>query len=739
VTHHLFVWVYFFRKGFRQLKRAICQRNGCLKSEGETVKRIYSAVKNIKHARFLSYTMFVLLAFLTFVLLYHHVKPEQYNIQLFEVSKETIRSPITIEDKEKTEKMRREAADSVVDIYTLKKEYAENRVDLISSVFTTISEVQKETETSTTHLEKLQKLKEKLPSDLYTHMSETQWSSLLTAKQSDLQLAKEATVTAVNTIMNERITPKDLDYAKMRVDHELKYVIVKNELKDAIVQLTKYAIIPNVIYDRAATEEKRRQAMDEVKPVKILQGQIIVEEGQFITNEIYNQLKLVGLLESENTIQPFIGLGIFVILLLTPILYYFWRFKPENHHRNVYLFVYTTIFAITLIMMKLISLLQEMDLTDVAYVVPVAVGTILIRILFNEQLAVVTSFVYAICGSIMFNEGVTGTFDYSAGVYLLASGLAGAVFFSEQLQKAKILQVGLFVSLVNTAMIIAMLFMKNGHYSLIEIGIFVIMAVISGIFASVLTIGLLPFLEAGFGILSSMKLIELSNPNHPLLRKILTEAPGTYHHSLMVANLSEGACEAIGANGLLARVAAYYHDIGKTKRPRYFIENQIGDNPHDHLSPQLSKNIIIAHVADGVAILKKHKIPKEIIDIAEQHHGTTLLKYFYHKAKQQSDDVLEEEFRYPGPKPQTKEAAIISIADSVEAAVRSLSNPSQEKIEKVVRGIISDRLQDNQFNECNITLKELELVAQSLCETLNGVFHSRIEYPEIRKEKVKQA
>jgi len=239
--------------------------------------------------------------------------------------------------------------------------------------------------------------------------------------------------------------------------------------------------------------------------------------------------------------------------------------------------------------------------------------------------------------------------------------------------------------------------------------------------------------------LSSMKLIELSNPNHPLLRKILTEAPGTYHHSLMVANLSEAACEAIGANGLLARVASYYHDIGKTKRPRYFIENQMGGNPHDHLSPQLSKNIIISHVTDGVAILKKYNMPKEIIDIAEQHHGTTLLKYFYHKAKQQSDFVLEEEFRYRGPKPQTKEAAIISIADSVEAAVRSLSNPSKEKIEKVVRGIIADRLQDNQLNECNITLRELELVAQSLCETLNGVFHSRIEYPEMRKEKVKQA
>ena len=286
---------------------------------------------------------------------------------------------------------------------------------------------------------------------------------------------------------------------------------------------------------------------------------------------------------------------------------------------------------------------------------------------------------------------------------------------------------------------LALILLKNGHYSLTEIGMFLLMAFASGIFSAILAIGLLPVFEASFGILSSMKLIELSNPNHPLLRKILTEAPGTYHHSIMLAILAVAACYAIGAIGLLAGVACYYHDIGKTKRPHYFIENQIGGNPHDHLSPQLSKNIILAHVSDGVAILKKHRMPKEIVDIAEQHHGTTLLKYFYHKALEQTGYVLEEEFRYPGPKPQTKEAAIISIADSVEAAVRSLSNPSQEKIEKIVRSIIAERLQDNQLNECDITLKELEMVARSLCETLNGVFHSRIEYPEIRKEKVKHA
>jgi putative nucleotidyltransferase with HDIG domain len=207
----------------------------------------------------------------------------------------------------------------------------------------------------------------------------------------------------------------------------------------------------------------------------------------------------------------------------------------------------------------------------------------------------------------------------------------------------------------------------------------------------------------------------------------------------MVANLSESACEAIGANGLLARVGAYYHDVGKTKRPQYFIENQMNiENPHNKLSAQLSKNVILAHVTDGVELLKKNKMPKEFIDIAEQHHGTTLLKYFYHQAKESNDMIYEEEFRYPGPKPQTKEIAIISIADSVEAAVRSMSNPTPDKIEKLVRSIISGRLQDKQLNECDLTLKEIDIIAKSFCESLKGIFHSRIEYPELtKKQKVK--
>ena len=227
-----------------------------------------------------------------------------------------------------------------------------------------------------------------------------------------------------------------------------------------------------------------------------------------------------------------------------------------------------------------------------------------------------------------------------------------------------------------------------------------------------------------------MKLVELSNPNHPLLKKILMETPGTYHHSVMVANLADAACESVGANGLLARVGSYYHDIGKTVRPNYFIENQhSGVNPHDSLTPEESKSIIIAHATDGARILREYKMPKEIVDIAEQHHGTSFLQFFYHKAKEQNPDVTEDEFRYPGPKPQTKEIAIIMIADSTEAAVRSMKEPTPEKIAKLVHSIIQGKLNDGQFDACSISVRELKKVEAVICETLNGMFHNRIEYP----------
>ncbi|TYR82818.1 HD family phosphohydrolase [Priestia megaterium] len=678
-----------------------------------------------------------------FASMYSNVKPEELDLRLLSISPQTIYSPITIEDKESTEKKRAEAQQAVEDVYTQKTEYAQNQVDLVASIFDAIIEVNKEYEQSDRTDDNVEEiisakqklLSDKLPEDIQKNLSQETIKQLLQENNDDLSIAKDAVVTAVHHVMKNQVMINDVEAMKDQAESQLVYTNVSNSLRKSMYEIARFSIIPNVIYDPKKTAENRQAAVEKIEPVRIKQGQIIVEENQLINADIYRQLQLAGLLNNKGTLKPFVGLFLLIITMLSGVIYYLKEF-----HKKAYqpLLLYVIISAITIALMKILSFFQQMDLSEIGYLAPVAVGGILIRVLMDEKVAIMSSIVFAICGSVIFNGELTTSFNMNIGIYFLISNVAAVLFLSKKHRKSHVLQAGLIVALVNVIVSFSIIFIKNGQLGTVELGYYSMMAMASGIIAAVLAIGLLPFFESGFGILSTMKLIELSSPNHPLLRKILTETPGTYHHSVMVANLSEAACETIGANGLLARVGAYYHDIGKTKRPQYFIENQMNiTNPHDQLDPKVSKNIIIAHATDGSEILRKHKFPKEIIEIAEQHHGTTLLKYFYHKALEQTDEkVNEQDYRYPGPKPQSKEAAVICIADSVEAAVRSMPNPTPAKIEGLVRSIIKDRLQDEQLIECDLTLKELELVRQALCETLNGIFHSRIEYPELKKQKV---
>ncbi|UAL51077.1 MULTISPECIES: HD family phosphohydrolase [Metabacillus] len=713
-------------------------------------------IEKVKNYKFIHISMYVMLAAVIFVSLYSNVKPETIDVELFTYSDQTIIAPTQADDTYETDNKRQEAYDAVEDEYVLRKDYVVNRVEVITSIFDFVKETNKEaadeiklqnenvTEGEEAYSisadEKLKRLKDKLTSDIREKIPDDAFRALLDSSDNELAIAKDSIITAVNRVMSDEIPLQKQDEAKDLVEEDLKSSTLRADLSNAAVQLGRYAVIANYVFDLDATEEKKQQAYDDVKEVQIKQGQILVEEGGYISRDIYRKLDLVGLLDNQLALKPFAGLMLIILLIIATLIYYFEAPDKPSERKNHSLILYVLIFSITILLIKIISFFQEIDYSNVGYLVPVAMGAMLIKLLLHERLAILTSIIFAVCGSIIFNEGVTGTFNFTIGVYFLFGSIAGVLFLNEQNVRSRILQTGLFVALINILIITSILLMQNGSYSNIELGSYFIMALASGLVSSVLTIGFMPFFETGFGILSTMKLIELSNPNHPLLRKILTETPGTYHHSVMVANLSEAACEAIGANGLLARVGAYYHDIGKTKRPQYFIENQMNiENPHDKLSPQLSKNVIISHVSDGAELLRRHKMPKEFVDIAEQHHGTTLLKFFYHKAKQNHPDIYEEEFRYPGPKPQTKEIAIISIADSVEAAVRSMSSPTPDKIEKLIRGIITDRLQDHQLNECDLTLRELDIIAKSFSETLKGIFHSRIEYPEISKQKVKQA
>lgn len=717
-------------------------------------------IRNLLNLTFIRVLLFLFLGIVLYFSMFSNVKPEKLNLNLFSVADQTIRSPITIEDKASTEKKKKEAENQVQDVYVVKKEIAQNRVDLLTSIFESASEVNDEISEELKEEEKtkdeagntndvpeepsqndkLARMKEKLTEDITKDISDQVFLALMQAQKDELSIAKDLTITAVNNVMSKRIPADEVENAKKRLEEELKFTSLSSNLKTASIDLGRYAVYQNEFYDPIATEELRQQAVESVEPVKILQGQIIVEESQLISRDVYRQLELVGMLDSVNSIQPFIGLALIIVVLLSAIYYYFYELNVKSEVKQNYLLLFSVVFVLSILVMKGISFFQELDYTDIGYIFPAAMGAMIIKILIEEKLAILLTLIMGVCGSIIFNEGITGTLHVTAGIYIICSGLAGILFLSSQNHRSKILQAGMFVAGINIIVSFSLMLLRNGQYDTMEYAFYFVTALISGISSAVLAIGFLPFFEAGFGILSTMRLIELSNPNHPLLRKILTEAPGTYHHSVMVANLSESACEAIGANGLLARVGCYYHDIGKTKRPQFFIENQVNiENPHDRLPPQTSKNIIIAHAADGAEMLRKHKMPKEIVDIAEQHHGTTLLKYFYHKAKQNGLEIKEEDYRYPGPKAQSKESAVIGIADSVEAAVRSMSHPTTEQIEGLIRNIIADRLQDGQLNECDLTLKELETVSQSFCETLNGIFHSRIEYPEMTKQKVKQA
>jgi putative nucleotidyltransferase with HDIG domain len=256
---------------------------------------------------------------------------------------------------------------------------------------------------------------------------------------------------------------------------------------------------------------------------------------------------------------------------------------------------------------------------------------------------------------------------------------------------------------------------------------------VGSIISAILAIGFLPILENVFNIVTAMKLLELSNPNQKLLKRLLVEAPGTYHHSIMVANLAEVAAEEVGGNQVLARVASYYHDIGKIRRPYFFKENQLGrDNPHDKMTPNLSALVVILHVKDGLELAEEYNLPKEIKDVIAEHHGTTLAKYFYITMKNSSknpEDIKKENFKYPGPIPRTKESAIIMLADSVEAAVRSIQEPTKGKIEEMVNNIISSKLNEGQLDNCDLTFMDLNKIRLAFLSTLNGIYHKRIEYP----------
>lgn len=692
--------------------------------------------------RYFLIVVLILTGALQFTFMYGNVKGVTYDFKPLQLAPETVRSTKTIEDTYKTQQEREKATNAVAPVYQFSADVAKQRASIVTSLFDYVLEVKADVESSKEPIpvvDQVAQLRKKLESIDSEQMpivfTDSQLEGLLVQSEADLkrtstQLSKLVQEYLQKSIRSENVFASQNDF-ETKIRGQRGY---PDKIFNTVVLIGRTSIIENETINEEQTKIRKEQVKESVEPTRILQGQIIVQEGQIIDNEAFRQLELLGMVSNKASMKPIAGLIILILLEMMFMFVLFERWHIDEYKKRNALLVTVIVYSLSILLMKFISLVSGSFDVTIAFLFPTALATMLVRLLADDRAAVLITVMTAASAGVIFQEGYSSVMQMEITLYIIFGGFASLFFLQSMEKRSHILHTVGIIGLVNMLFIAFYLLMTQSTYGLSELVFYFIAAMISALLSGALAMGLLPFFESAFSLLSSLRLIELSNPNHPLLKKLLMEAPGTYHHSVMVANLAEAACEEIGADGLLARVGCYYHDIGKTKRPAFFIENQMsGINPHDSLSPEKSAEIIIAHTTDGAEMLKRYKMPQEIIDIALQHHGSSLLKYFYFKAKEEGKCLDDTTYRYPGPKPQTKEAAVISVADSVEAAVRSMKEPNAEKIQKLVRAIIDDRVQDSQFDECDISIKELKCIERVLCETLNGIFHSRIEYPKADK------
>jgi len=532
---------------------------------------------------------------------------------------------------------------------------------------------------------------------------------------------------------------------------DIKEKTSSSAYSNASINLAISLIRINVTSDNRETQLRKDLAREAVKPsfYQIKTGEMLVREGERIEKEHLVKLSAEAKLsEGKNTLRRIPGMTILIALFFAAIYVSgIIRFRSSGDDSRQLLFCVSTLLTIFLFSWSYDFIAEEIargfdsfTYRSLLFAMPIACGSMLIAIFQGMRIAVIFSMVISILCSLMI-EGETGFF-----IYFFVGSLLSAYWVGNYRERRILIWTGLKVGLVNIILCLSMEIIYGSIFST-DAMVAVIAGFIGGVLAGVFTAGIIPLVEITFGFTTDIKLLELANLDQPLLRELMVQAPGTYHHSVIVSSMAEASAEAINANPLLAKVASYYHDIGKMKKPSYFIENQMGgENKHDKLAPSMSGLIISAHVKDGVELAREHHLNKEIIDIIQQHQGTKLISFFYQKAKEQatgkgskSFQVKEEDFRYPGPKPQTKEAGLVMLADMVEAATRALSDPTLPRVQGTVQKIINKVFSDGQLDDCEITLKDLHEIAKSFNKTLIGIFHYRVEYPDMDLKTGKKA
>ena len=506
--------------------------------------------------------------------------------------------------------------------------------------------------------------------------------------------------------------------------------------RDLATEIVAPLLVPNATYSEALTEAERVAAAEAVEPVTttIRQGELIVQAGTPVTPLEIEKLEAFSLTEATLDVARVAGWFLLATLIVVLLLAWTWRYRQELWHRARALTLLGLVLLVTVLAYQLTS-----GRSILPFFVPGAGASMLVAILLGAGPATITTALLAILA------GAVNGLSLELATYVLVGGMAGIIVVRRGDRVGIFLQAGLAIVVANVATVT--IFSLLGNHDLTGMVQLWGASLAAGVGAAIAVVGTFQVVGNLFGILTVFQLLELANPSQPLLRRLLLETPGTYHHSLMVGNLAERAAEAIGADPLLARVAAYYHDVGKLANPGAFIENQAGGtNVHDELPPEVSAQILRAHAADGIDIAYRAKLPKPLIAFIPQHHGTARIGYFWAKAREQAaapfggldtpagraaaDAVDERRFRHSGPKPQTREAAILMLADSVEASVRSLASHDEPTIRAMVARIIDERLDDGQFDECDLTLRDVERIREAFVAQLLGMYHQRIAYPQ---------
>lgn len=665
--------------------------------------------------------LFTITAILIYFILMTVVTPKRYKLNEGDIATVDIKAPRDIIDEEATKLKEQEVTAKVEKKFTLKNEIKIEASDNVKGFFDKLINLKSNNIDEKSKIAELKKIDT-------INLSDYEYKELL-----DLSVDKDTelqwiALTAIDKAYENQIEEdsKAIADAKSIVDEYLSRQGLESNIEVILREICESQVKANYFFDQSKTDEAIKEALKGVSKVMIKKNQIIVKEGEPITQKQINILTELGLIGediSKDYIYTYIILFFYVLFVL--ILQYIYMKNENNKILN------NTKLVFLILLLNLLSLIIARVFTLVSvFLIPIACTPILMTVFLGSKISIIiNSF------NLLFIGIIIG-FDPQIILVAIVANIISSLTLKKVNQRNDILYSTAYLAVSSAIIVLSsgILLSNNIKRILIDVALATGGAFISGILA----MGLLPFLESSFNLVTNMKLLELSNPNNLLLKRLLMEAPGTYHHSIMVANLAEVAAEEVGANPMLVRVGAYYHDIGKIKRPFFFGENQLGGvNPHDKISPALSTTIIISHVKDGLELAKEYDVPTIVTDMIAQHHGTTLVKYFYYTLKNNSENpdlIKEDDFRYPGPKPQTKEAAIIMMADSVEAAVRSIQEPTLDKIEAMVNNIIKDKLNSNQLNECDLTFKDLEVIKACFLKVLKGIYHHRIEYPT---EKIK--